>query len=93
MSDIDVDNAKLDPTEYFEDPDEVMQADISDDDKVTIFKQWEYDLRELLVAEEENMPADDDGESLHEKLQRVRGCLYKLEAIEDNESNSKQGSN
>lgn len=90
MNNIDVENAKLDPSEHFDDPKEVFDnPEINDDDKITILKQWDYDLRELLVAEEENMPADEEGETMHEKMQLIRECLQNLGASEDSESNSK----
>lgn len=90
MKSTDIENAKLDPTEYFDDPKQVLNhTDLESNDKVSILRQWEYDLRELLVAEEENMPADENGETLHEKLQQIRESLYKLDATEGTDAHSK----
>jgi len=51
--------AFLDPTDVFATPEEVVaREDISREDRYEILKRWEYDARELEVAEEENMPSD-----------------------------------
>jgi hypothetical protein len=51
---IDVKQAMLDPTSVFNDPTEVVaDGDLSHDQKVEILRRWEYDARELEVAEEE----------------------------------------
>ena len=51
---IDVKMAMLDPTAVFEDPkDVVADVDLTRDQKIEILRRWEYDARELEVAEEE----------------------------------------
>ena len=51
---IDLAKAMLDPTMVFDDPSEVLaEKDLSLDQKVEILRRWEYDARELEVAEEE----------------------------------------
>ena len=51
---IDVKQAMLDPTSVFEDPTEVVaDENLSHDQKIEILRRWEYDARELEVAEEE----------------------------------------
>ncbi len=51
---IDVRQAMLDPTSVFKDPtDVVADEDLSRDQKIEILHRWEYDARELEVAEEE----------------------------------------
>ena len=51
---IDVKQAMLNPTSVFMDPtDVVADEDLSRDQKVEILHRWEYDARELEVAEEE----------------------------------------
>ena len=51
---IDVKQAMLDPTSVFKDPtDVVADEDLSRDQKVEILHRWEYDARQLEVAEEE----------------------------------------
>ena len=53
---IDIDKALLDPANVFSSPDEVLNSeDLSRDLKIEILRRWEYDARELQVAEEENM--------------------------------------
>ena len=51
---IDVKQAMLDPTSVFKDPtDVVADENLSRDQKIEILHRWEYDARELEVAEEE----------------------------------------
>ena len=51
---IDVAKAMLDPTMVFDDPSDVLaDKDLTHDQKVEILRRWEYDARELEVAEEE----------------------------------------
>ena len=51
---IDLKKAMLDPTMVFEDPKEVVANDeLTRDQKIEILRRWEYDARQLEVAEEE----------------------------------------
>ncbi len=51
---IDVKTAMLDPTMVFKDPkDVVANVELSRDQKIEILRRWEYDARQLEVAEEE----------------------------------------
>ena len=51
---IDVKKAMLDPTMVFEYPkDVVANVALTRDQKIEILRRWEYDARELEVAEEE----------------------------------------
>ncbi len=51
---IDVKKAMLDPTSVFKDPEEVVASDeLTLNQKIEILHRWEYDARELEVAEEE----------------------------------------
>jgi hypothetical protein len=51
---MDVNKAKLDPTMVFEDPkDVVANVELTRDQKIEILRRWEYDARQLEVAEEE----------------------------------------
>lgn len=53
---IDVEKAVLDPGLVFRTPDDVLtEKDLSRDQKIQILHRWEYDVRELQVAEEEGM--------------------------------------
>lgn len=54
---IDFEAAMCDPTKYFSHPAEVLQQrDWSEDEKLLLLRQWAYDLRQQLKAEDENMP-------------------------------------
>ncbi len=51
---MDMKKAMLDPTSVFKDPEEVVANDeLNHDQKIEILRRWEYDARELEVAEEE----------------------------------------
>ncbi len=51
---IDVSKAMLDPTMVFEDPMDVVANDeLTRDQKIEILRRWEYDARQLEIAEEE----------------------------------------
>ena len=51
---IDLKMAMLDPTAVFEDPKDVVANDeLTRDQKIEILRRWEYDARQLEVAEEE----------------------------------------
>ncbi len=51
---IDVNKAMLDPTLVFKDPkDVVANVELTRDQKIEILRRWEYDARQLEVAEEE----------------------------------------
>jgi hypothetical protein len=48
--------------------------DLSRTEKIDFLRQWELDLREQMVAEEENMPAPEHiGVTLDEVLDALRG--------------------
>jgi hypothetical protein len=67
-----------DVTKLFDRPRELMaDAEFSADQKRELLKQWEYDLRGLQVAADENMTGP--GMGLNDELmQEVRACLGKL---------------
>jgi hypothetical protein len=49
--------ALLDPTSVYQLPMEVVNdATLTREQKIQILQRWEYDSRELQVADEENMP-------------------------------------
>lgn len=46
----------MNPADVYTEPNQVLQdTSLTRDQKMEILKQWEYDARELEVAEEENM--------------------------------------
>jgi hypothetical protein len=55
---IDVKKALLDPSAVFRAPDEVVETKLLNrEQKIEIQRRWEYDVRELQVADEESMTA------------------------------------
>ena len=56
---MDLEKALVDPASVFRTPGDVVTAEgIGDDDRIRILRRWEYDARELTVADDENMPGD-----------------------------------
>lgn len=54
----DLEKALLNPAMVFKTPQEVVDSgDLSREQKIEILRRWEYDLRELQVADEESMTA------------------------------------
>ena len=86
---MDINQAMLDPTSVFADPEEVLTAEgLTREQKIQILRRWEYDARELQVADEENM-----GGGPPDKLDQVLKVLHQLGATFDSEHSapSKQG--
>jgi hypothetical protein len=53
-----IEKALLNPAIVFKNPQEVVESnDLSRQQKIEVLRRWEYDLRELQVAEEESMTA------------------------------------
>ena len=51
---IDITKAMLDPTMVFKEPNDVVASnELTLDQKIEILRRWEYDARQLEVAEEE----------------------------------------
>ncbi len=74
----------IDPGAVFRTPEEVLQrTDLSREQKIEILRQWEYDARELEVAEEENMVGDQPG-----LLAQIHQALHALQAHLDAEGAS-----
>ncbi len=62
----------------FDHPEDISAArDISAEQKVKLLQEWEYDLRLMQVAADENMIASKSTGAL-ELYGRVRACLNKL---------------
>ncbi len=86
---VDIDRAILDPAGVFKVPSEVLQSgELTKEQKIKILRQWEYDSRELEVAEEESMI----GNNSH-FLDQVQKALMELgENLDPNHSSpNKQG--
>ena len=80
---IDVKKAMLEPTMVFKDPKEVVaNTELTRDQKIEILRRWEYDARQLEVAEEEA------GMAVHrpEIFDRVVQALHTLGVERDTEN-------
>ena len=72
--------AKQDVSKVFATPIELCNArDLSSEEKIYLLKQWDTDLRLLMVASEENMPGTNPGRTA-ELLQIVHQKLEELHA-------------
>lgn len=83
---IDIEQAIGSPTTVFETPEQVLStAELTTAQRCRILRQWSYDLRELMVASDENMPAagDGSGDSSDDNaamLAQVDTLLHELES-------------
>jgi len=85
----DIKKAMLDPTAVFRTPGEVLvREDMSRGQKIEVLRRWEYDARELEVAEEENMQGTQP-----DILDEIYRALHDLDASLDTEHSppTKQG--
>jgi hypothetical protein len=58
MKMVDVKKALLDPSAVFKRPEHVIESkDLTREQKIEILQRWEYDIRQLQVADEESMTA------------------------------------
>ena len=70
--------AQHDVGKVFDSPQTLADAsDLSTEQKIELLSQWEIDLREMLVASEENMPSTEPGNAA-ELLRKVRKQLNAL---------------
>lgn len=74
-----IEKAMLDPGSVFDRPDEVFgDQSLTRTQKIKILRRWEYDARELAVAEEENMAGGPPN-----LLAEVLEVLHRLDAKVD----------
>ena len=72
------DHALGDVSRVFANPQAIVEAhDLTSQQKVTLLKQWETDLRLLMVASEENMMGDTPGRTA-ELLRAVLKSLLQM---------------
>ncbi len=86
---MDIEKAMLDPESVFTSPDDVFdEQSLTREQKIKILRRWEYDARELEVAEEENM-----GGGPPDILDKILAVLHRLNAEVDLEHSppTKQG--
>jgi hypothetical protein len=84
-----------DPARKYKTPEALCDDEsLSDERKRALLRQWEYDLRSIQVASEENMTrasSQSPGDSA-ELLRDVRRCLRRLgDAADDHTPTTKQG--
>ncbi len=71
----DLARALADPAGIYQEPADVLKdVSLSHEEKIQVLKQWEYDARGILVADEENMGGD-----AASMLSRVHHALRELE--------------
>lgn len=81
--------ALLDVSKVFESPEDICaQKNLTHEQKLKLLQQWEYDLQLLLVAAEENMPAQgkasEPGKTA-ELVQRIHKLVAQMGAEADPE--------
>jgi hypothetical protein len=78
MAETHFDQALTDASKQFGRPEDILLApDLSQDQKLTLLRQWETDLRLLMVASEENMTGPAPGRTA-ELLQSVHRAMNRL---------------
>ncbi|MBP9722521.1 MAG: hypothetical protein KBD64_05105 [Gammaproteobacteria bacterium] len=82
----DLEIALANPTKLFKNPNEVIaRNDFSKAEKIKILKRWEYDVRSLEVAEEENMgPASSNGKVHLDQILEALHAVDKDLKMDDN---------
>lgn len=84
---MDIEKAITAPSMAFASPDELAQSgELTPEQKLRALKQWDYDVRELQVATEENMDPIDDGGASAELLARIETLLTELGDGNDHET-------
>jgi hypothetical protein len=79
VSNIDLDQAMLDPASVFATPKDVLEAHgLSPDTKKAILVRWEEDAQALIRATEEGMPPADNRRNPGELLRAVQEALQSL---------------
>jgi len=77
-----------DVSERYAHPEKVLQdQSLTTDQKVRMLKEWEQDLRQLMVASEENMAGTVTGQPA-ESLQAVSAALSKLDMNAESKKDS-----
>jgi hypothetical protein len=87
---INLKQALLNPSSVFSAPiDVLLNTSITREQKIEILKHWESDMREVFVAEEENML----GKGVLKMFEQIREALHTLDAKIDIEETppTKQG--
>lgn len=78
---IDLKKALIDPSAIFKKPQEIVEtSDLSREQKIELLRRWEYDARELQVADEEGMAPADPQPGI---LDGILNALRSLDAAAD----------
>jgi uncharacterized membrane protein YukC len=78
-------HAAGDVSEQYAHPEDILKDERLDRDrKIQLLKEWEQDLRQLMVASEENMSGNVTGQPA-ESLKAVHNALEALEPHDDQE--------
>lgn len=90
MHNQDFEKVLLDVSKAFASPEEIRQhEDLTREQKLKLLQQWEYDLKLLLVASEENMPSQgakgDTTGSSADLMQQIHKALAQMGAEADPE--------
>ena len=86
---MDIEKAILKPNSEFACPEDILcEQSLTREQKIKILRQWEYDARELEVAEEENMGGGPP--SMLDEILRALHCLNSAVDVEHLPS-TKQG--
>lgn len=81
-----------DVASHFQTPQAVLESpELDRGQKVALLRQWEHDLRLMMVATEENMPRQQSGGGSAETFRAVREALDRLGAKSAPEAASKLG--
>jgi hypothetical protein len=84
MDQLAFDKLVTDVSKHFETPEALLAAkDLTREQKLTLLRQWEYDLHLLQVATEENMTGDAPPGNNAEKIREVHAAAEKLGAEMD----------
>lgn len=86
---MDIEKALFDPGSIFASPNDVFgEPSLTREQKIKILRRWEYDARELAVAEEENMAGGPPN-----MLSEILESLHRLDADMDGKKSAptKQG--
>jgi len=79
MQEAEFNKMKVDVAQHFKHPDEIVHNDdLATEQKITLLKEWEVDLRQLMVASEENMQSDGKPGATADTLMKVSKALEKL---------------
>ena len=78
MTIISKDKLMTDPGDVFNSPQDILEnTELNQDQKIVELKQWQDEIKQQLIAEEENMPGDpSNGELLrgiHDALDSLTG--------------------